>query len=95
MNLLAMLPMACHVFVGGLHDADGDYRFPDGVALRLPANAALDMNVHYVNRTAAEFPGEAHANLHTVDAAAVRHVAGTLNLTTATSSSRRAGAPRS
>jgi hypothetical protein len=80
MNLIAMLPMACHVFVAGSMTQTGDYRFPDGVALRLPANTALDLNVHYVNRTAAEFPGEAHANLHTVDVAAVRHVAGTLNL---------------
>ena len=80
MNLINMLPMACHVFVAGSMTQNGDYQFPDGVALRLPANTALDVNVHYVNRTAAEFPGEAYANLHAVDASAVRHVASTLNL---------------
>jgi hypothetical protein len=75
-----MLPMACHVFVAGAMTQDGSYEFPPGVALRLPAGAGLDFNVHYVNRTPAEFPGEAYANLHTVDGATVRHVARTLNL---------------
>lgn len=57
-----------------------DYRFPAGVALRLPANAALDLNSHYVNKTNSELSGEAYANLHTVDASQIQHVASTLNL---------------
>ena len=40
-----------------------DYSFPAGVALQLPASMSIDMNVHYVNRTSAEVPGEAIANL--------------------------------
>ena len=80
MNLIAMLPMACHVFVAGSMTQAGDYRFPAGVALRLPANSALDLNVHYVNRTGAAFPGEAAVNLHAVDRSAVAHVASTLNM---------------
>lgn len=80
MNLIAMLPMACHVFFGGAMTQTSDYRLPDGVALRLPAGAGLDLNAHYVNRSGAEFPGEAYVNLHTVDRAQVRTVASTLNL---------------
>lgn len=78
-NLLNMLPMACHVFFAGAMTPDFDYSFPPGVALRLPANAALDLNVHYVNRSPAKLPGEAYANLHTTDRADVQTVAHTLN----------------
>lgn len=80
MNLLNMLPMACHIFFGGAMTQDFDYQFPAGVALKLPANAALDFNVHYVNRSPADLPGQAFANLYTTDAAQVRQVARTLNL---------------
>jgi hypothetical protein len=80
MNAIAMLPMACHVFFGGAMVAQSDFRFPEGVALRLPPNAGLDLNTHYVNRTGAEFPGEVEVNLHTVDRSRVRTVASPLNL---------------
>jgi hypothetical protein len=78
-NLVNMLPMACHIFFAGAMTPDFDYSFPPGVALRLPPNAALDMNVHYVNRSPANLPGEAFANLYTADRADVRTVARTLN----------------
>lgn len=78
-NLLNMLPMACHVFFAGAMTPDFDYRFPPGVALRLPPNAAVDFNVHYVNRAPAPLAGEAFANLHTVDRAQVQTIARTLN----------------
>ena len=78
-NLFNMLPMACHVFFAGAMTPDFDYSFPPGVALRLPANAALDLNVHYVNRSPANLPGEAYANLYTADRADVQTVARTLN----------------
>ncbi len=78
-NLFNMLPMACHVFFAGAMTPDFDYRFPPGVALRLPANAALDLNVHYVNRSPANLSGEAYANLYTADRADVQTVARTLN----------------
>lgn len=77
--LLNMLPMACHVFFAGAMTQDFDYRFPPGVALRLPANAAIDLNAHYVNRSPATFPGQAQANLYTVDRSQVQQVARTLN----------------
>ncbi|MFO0073391.1 MAG: hypothetical protein ACK55A_15085 [Gemmatimonas sp.] len=75
-----MLPMACHVFFAGAMTPEFDYRFPPGVALRLPPNAAIDLNVHYVNTSPAPFPGQAAANLYTVDRSAVRIEARTLNL---------------
>jgi len=57
-----------------------DYVFPPGVALRLPASMSIDMNVHYVNRTASEIPGEGYANLYTIPLAQVQKVAHTLNM---------------
>ncbi|WP_425607523.1 hypothetical protein [Roseisolibacter agri] len=80
MNTLAMAPMACHVFVAGSMTTSFAYQFPPGVALRLRANAALDVNVHYVNRGAAPMAGEAYANLHTIDRARVQRAASTLDL---------------
>lgn len=80
MNLLNMIPMACHVFIGGSMTQNGDYVFPPGVALRLPASMAIDMNVHYVNRTSGEIPGEGYANLYTIPLAQVQKVAHTLNM---------------
>jgi hypothetical protein len=80
MNVVNMLPMACHVYFAGAMTPDFDYRFPPGVALRLPANTSLDFNVHYVNRAPIDLPGEAFANLYTADRAQVQTVARTLNL---------------
>ncbi|HYW30830.1 MAG TPA: hypothetical protein VE869_04930 [Gemmatimonas sp.] len=80
LNLLNMLPMACHVYFAGAMTPEFDYSFPPGVALRLPANAALDFNVHYVNRSPINIPGQAMANLYTADPAQVQTVARTLNL---------------
>ncbi len=80
LNLLNMIPMACHVFVGGSMNPTSDYSFPAGVALRLPASMSIDLNVHYVNRTAGAIPGEAYANLYTIPAAQVQKVARTLNM---------------
>ena len=80
MNLLNMIPMACHVFIAGSMSPTTDYTFPTGVALQLPASFSVDMNVHYVNRTSAEIPGEAYANLFTVPASQVTKVAHSLNM---------------
>lgn len=80
MNHEAMRHMGCHRFFALAQTPDETYTFPPGVALRLPPQAALDVNVHYVNRTPATFPGEAVVNLHTTTAANVRHVARTLSL---------------
>ena len=50
-----------------------DLSFPPGVALRLPENALLDLNSHYVNRTGQPATGEVYLNLHLADPAAVEH----------------------
>lgn len=80
LNFVNMLPMGFHVFFAGTQTPSSDYRFPDGVALRLPAQGAIDLNSHYVNRTTTPITGEAYANLHTVPQSAVRRVARTLNM---------------
>ncbi|MBK8247775.1 MAG: hypothetical protein IPK85_10315 [Gemmatimonadetes bacterium] len=80
LNLLNMLPMGFHVFFAGTQTPTSDYRFPAGVALRLPAQGTLDLNAHYVNRTTAPIAGEAYINLHTVPSASVQRVARTLNM---------------
>jgi len=72
--------MGCHIFFGLALSSEADFRFPPGVALRLPPNAALDFNLHYVNRSPAEFPGEAATNFSTTDKSQVQTVARTLNL---------------
>ena len=80
MNFVNTLPMGYHTFFAGAMTPVGGYTFPVGVALQLPANAALDFNVHYVNSGSADIIGEAYANLHTVDAAQVQYIAKTLDL---------------
>lgn len=67
-----MLVMEWHSFFAGSGTVYEDRRLPAGVALKLPANAALDLNAHYVNRTARTIPGEVHVNLHTVPASQVQ-----------------------
>lgn len=80
LNPVNMLPMACHVFFAGAMTPEFDFRFPPGVALRLPPNATLDFNVHYMNRSPAPLPGQASANLYTVDRSQVSRVVRALNL---------------
>jgi hypothetical protein len=80
MNVVAMIPMAFHVFFAGAQTPEMDYTFPDGVALMVPANFALDFNTHFVNHGSANLTGEAYANLFTVDAADVKSVAHTINM---------------
>jgi len=80
LNFANVVPMAYHVFFGGSMTPTGGYAFPPGVALRLPAHAALDFNVHYVNTSSAPIMGEAYANLYTVEPSQVQQVASTMNL---------------
>lgn len=80
--LTTMAAMGYHVFFAGSQGATGDYTFPPGVALRLPANTRLDINAHYVNSSSAGILGEAEANLYTVPQAQVQYEAKALNLNT-------------
>lgn len=80
MNLGNMIAMGYHIFLGGSMQPRNDYSFPAGTALRLPANAAIDLNVHYANHSTAKVDGEAYVNLYTVPASEVVHPLSTLNL---------------
>ena len=62
-------------YVIGTQLRNTDYSFPEGVALRLPANYGLDINSHYVNRTNETQTGEISINLHTVPESEVVNVA--------------------
>ncbi|MDB4891560.1 MAG: hypothetical protein JWL61_3415 [Gemmatimonadetes bacterium] len=80
MDIGNMLAMGFHVFLGGSMQAQSNYVFPAGTALRLPANAAIDLNVHYANHTDAPVQGEAYVNFYTVPQSQVVHSLSTLNL---------------
>jgi hypothetical protein len=75
MNEANTRAMGYHIFFGGSMTQYGTYTFPQGVALRLPPNAAIDFNSHYVNKTSSSVTGEAYANLYTVDKSQVQHEA--------------------
>lgn len=75
-----MLPMLYHVYVAGAQTPFSDFSLPPGVALRLPANMALDFNSHYVNKSPVEIVGEVNVNLYTTPIEAVEKVALPLNL---------------
>lgn len=80
LNFLNMLPMAYHVYVAGAQTPFSDFSFPPGVALRLPANMALDFNSHYVNKSPKEITGEVNVNIYTTPLQDVQKVALPLNL---------------
>ena len=77
---LVLATMAFHDFFAGTQTPRFDYEFPDGVALKLPAQTGLDLNTHYVNRTGDPSTGEVYMNLHTIDKAAVKHEAKIINM---------------
>ncbi len=79
MNYQNMFPMLYHVYVAGAQSPYSDYQFPEGIALKFPAGAALDFNSHYVNKQDVSIEGEVNVNLHTLPAASVLKVAKTLN----------------
>lgn len=62
-------------YVLGTQLRNTSYEFPEGVALRLPANYGLDINNHYVNYSDEAITGEISVNLHTVDQSEVQHIA--------------------
>jgi hypothetical protein len=79
-QLTTLATMGYHVFFAGAQATSSDFTFPAGVALKLAANAMIDVNSHYVNSSGAAINGEAEANLHTVPAAQVQFEAQALNL---------------
>ena len=79
-QIATLAAMGYHVFFAGTQAASSEYTFPPGVAIRLPANAMIDVNSHYVNSTSSSANGEAEANLYTVPASQVQFEAQALNL---------------
>ena len=51
--------------------ADFISEFPPGVAVKIPANATIDVNSHYFNFTGETLFGEVFLNLHTIPASEV------------------------
>jgi hypothetical protein len=74
-NYNVEVQMQDHIFIGGSMVEEGDYWFPPGVALPVEANAGIDFNTHFINRTSNVLPGECYANIYTVDAANVQNIA--------------------
>lgn len=79
-NYSTLLPMQYHQFVSGTQWPRMRYAFPQGVALRVPANSGFDLNSHYANKTNETIQGEVYANIYTTAEENVVHVAEILNL---------------
>ncbi|MFK7952344.1 MAG: hypothetical protein AB8B73_05825, partial [Ekhidna sp.] len=73
-------PLLYHEFVAGTQWPRMNYRYPEGVALKYEAGRGLDLNSHYANKTNEVIVGEVYANMHTIPASEVEHVAEILNL---------------
>ena len=80
LNLLTALQMSNHIYLAGSQSATNDYSFPEGAALLIPANATVDLNVHYVNKTTGVTKGEAYLNFYTTSKSTVTKVVKTLNM---------------
>ena len=63
-------------FVAGTQTDDFSFKFPEGVALRLPGNTMFDLNSHYINLLGTEtLIGEVYINLYTIPPEEVKHEA--------------------
>ncbi|XWW45870.1 hypothetical protein JYG30_24690 [Fibrella sp. USSR17] len=80
LNLLTALQMSNHTYLMGSPNASFEYKFPEGAALQIPANASFDLNVHYVNKGQTISKGEAYINIYTTPKAAVTKVVKTINM---------------
>ncbi|GAB3271478.1 hypothetical protein GCM10027347_42770 [Larkinella harenae] len=78
-NLQTALSMQNHVYFIGVQSPYVDYAFPEGTALLVPANTTMDLNSHYVNKSASAMTGEVNVNLYTVDKSKVKTVVKTMD----------------
>ena len=63
-------------FVAGTQTDDLSFKFPEGVALRLPGNTLFDLNSHYINLLGTEtLIGEVYVNLYTIPPEDVKYEA--------------------
>jgi hypothetical protein len=72
--------IADQVFMFGTQFRSTDYKYPAGVAQKLPAGKGLDLNSHYVNYGTNDITGEVFVNLHTIDKSQVQYEAQNLFL---------------
>ncbi len=78
-NVTTFTQMQNHIFLGGGTDVNSTYSFPAGVALKVPAATAFDLNAHYFNKQNTSLPGENYINLYTVPQSAVVKEAKSIN----------------
>ena len=79
-NYSTLFFMQYHDFIAGTQVPTLRYNYPEGVALKVPANAGFDLNSHYANRKDVPITGEVYANIHTIPEEEVVHLAQILNL---------------
>jgi hypothetical protein len=84
LNLITALQSSNHVFLGGGTQANQVYDFPEGSALLIKANAAIDLNPHYFNKTNNTLFGENVVNLYTTDKSKVKNVVKTIDFNNTT-----------
>ncbi|WP_229310933.1 monooxygenase [Larkinella soli] len=72
-NIATYLQMQNHIFMAASQTSTNDYSFPEGTAMKFPANTTLDLNSHYVNKTDKPIKGEVYFNLFTIDPAQVKY----------------------
>lgn len=75
-----LLSIQGRLYLYGSQYRYAQYSFPEGVALRLPAECGPEINVHYVNTQDYPIQGEVWVNVHTIPASAVSYQAETLYL---------------
>lgn len=75
-----LFPLLYHQFVAGTQWPRMNYRYPEGVALRIQGGKGFDLNAHYANRTDDMMVGEVYGNIHTIPESEVVHVAEILDL---------------
>jgi hypothetical protein len=80
LNLLTAISASNHVFMAGGSDASQVYSFPEGTAMYIPANATLDLNPHYFNKTKSILYGENYVNFYTTPKEKVQNVVKMLDL---------------
>lgn len=79
LNFITAFQASNHIFLGGGTQSNQEYIFPEGTALLLPANFAMDLNPHYFNKTKEILYGENYVNLYTTAKANVKYVVKTID----------------
>lgn len=72
---LTVAQMEYQVFTIASQTPELEYTFPPGVALKIPAQHKLDVNLHYVNKSTSPIIGECSLNLYKITAQEVEHLA--------------------